>query len=452
MGDENAKAIEFLESRLQSEEGDEERQSSGVQEVAQNGRTVEPQPSEEAVPSVTAIQATSTENDARVIVMLDDAVQFNSARIGSPDRIYFDLYKARLSPSVGQRAVPTEGGLLKWVRAAQNTEGVVRLVLDAEGAKDYSAQLLSAPYRLVIDLHAQATAIPNAGLSENAGPKATDSPGSEPSLTRALGLKINRIAIDPGHGGYDTGAMGPHGLVEKNLCLDVALRLGDLIERNIPGAEVIYTRKNDKHVSLEERTAIANGADADLFISIHANSSDSREARGVETYYLSLSAPPEAMELATRENALAESSLHDLPELIKKITNNEKISESKQLAGDIQNALSQRLQLVSRRETNRGVKQAPFVVLTGANMPAVLSEISFVSNASDESLLLESGQRQRVAEGLYRGIAAYLDSLNSLPANKEKLVSENRSSTASGVEALTALIGRNALKFLSGGN
>ena len=451
-GDENAKSIEFGESRVQGEEGDDERQSSGVREVAQNERTVEPQPSEEAVPNITAIQASSTENDARVVVMLDDAVQYNSARIGSPDRIYFDLYKARLSPSVGQKAIPTEGGLLKWVRAAQNSEGVVRLVLDAEGAKDYSAQLLSAPYRLVIDLHAQTMAIPNAGLTANAAPKASDSPGSEPSLTRALGLKINRIAIDPGHGGYDTGAMGPHGLVEKNLCLDVALRLGELIERNIPGAEVIYTRKNDKHVSLEERTAIANSADADLFISIHANSSDSREARGVETYYLSLSAPPEAMELATRENALAESSLHDLPELIKKITNNEKISESKQLAGDIQNALSQRLQLVSRRATNRGVKQAPFVVLTGATMPAVLSEISFVSNASDESLLLESGQRQRVAEGLYRGIAAYLDSLNSLPAKKEKLVSENRTGTASGAEALTAVIGRNALKFLSGAN
>jgi N-acetylmuramoyl-L-alanine amidase/type II secretory pathway predicted ATPase ExeA len=451
-GDENAKSIEFSESPVQSEEGDDERQSSGVQEVAENGRALDPRLSEEAVPSVTAIQASSTENDARVVVTLDDAVKFNSARIGSPDRIYFDLYQARLSPSVGQKAVPTEGGLLKWVRAAQNTEGVVRLVLDAEGAKDYSAQLLTAPYRLVIDLHAQTVAIPDAGLSANAAPKASDSPGSEPSLTRALGLKINRIAIDPGHGGYDTGAMGPQGLVEKNLCLDVALRLGELIERNIPGAEVIYTRKNDKHVSLEERTAIANGADADLFISIHANSSDSREARGVETYYLSLSAPPEAMELATRENALAQSSLHDLPELIKKITNNEKISQSKQLAGDIQNALSQRLQLVSRRETNRGVKQAPFVVLTGANMPAVLSEISFVSNASDESLLLESGQRQRVAEGLYRGIAAYLDSLNSLPAKKEKLVGESRASTASGAEALTAVIGRNALKFLSGGD
>jgi N-acetylmuramoyl-L-alanine amidase len=267
---------------------------------------------------------------------------------------------------------------------------------------------------------------------------------SQFSLTRELGLKISRIAIDPGHGGYDTGTIGPRGLLEKTLCLDVAQRLGQMIEENIPGVEVVYTRKDDRHVSLTERTAIANGANADLFISIHANSSDNRDARGVETYSLSLTASPESTELATRENALAQSSLHDLPELIKKITRDEKIAESKQLAVDIQSALSQKLQLANRRETNRGVKQAPFVVLIGANMPAVLSEISFVNNASDENLLLESGQRQRVAEGLYRGIAAYLDRLHSLPQKKQKLLSEKPShASSSGVATSTAAIGRN---------
>ncbi|MGC1170547.1 MAG: N-acetylmuramoyl-L-alanine amidase, partial [Candidatus Acidiferrales bacterium] len=189
--------------------------------------------------------------------------------------------------------------------------------------------------------------------------------------------------------------------------------------------EVIYTRKDDRYVRLENRTAIANRANADLFISIHANSSRSGEARGVETYSLSLTAPHESTELVARENALAQSSFHDLPELIQRITRDEMLAGSRQLAVDIQNALSQRLQLVSPRETNRGVKQAPFIVLTDANMPAVLSEISFVNNASDENLLLESGQRQRVAEGLFRGVAAFLDRLHSLPDNKQKLVSEN---------------------------
>jgi N-acetylmuramoyl-L-alanine amidase len=278
-------------------------------------------------------------------------------------------------------------------------------------------------------------------VAAKATPELSASHESQLSLTRELGLKINRIAIDPGHGGYDTGTIGPHGLLEKTLCLDVAQRLGQLIEESIPGVEVVYTRKDDRHVSLEERTAIANRANADLFISIHANSSENRDARGVETYSLSLAASPESTELATRENALAQSSLHDLPQLIKKITRDEKIAESKQFAVDIQSALSQKLQLANRRETNRGVKQAPFVVLIGANMPAVLSEISFVNNASDENLLLESGQRQRVAEGLYRGIAIYLDRLHSLPQKKQKLVGENPARTSSGVA--TDAVGRN---------
>lgn len=431
--------------------GREEVRTPGLRETAQNTGIVQPQRSEPGVPNVTAIQASSAANDARVVIMLDNAVQFDSAQITSPDRIYFDLHNARLGSTVGQRTVPSEDGLLKSVRAAQNTDNVVRLVLDADGAKDYSAQLLSDPYRLVIDVHAQATAAPQVALGAETARQdvakmpvgADSSRQGQLSLARELGLKINRIAIDPGHGGYDTGTVGPRGLLEKNLCLDVALRLGQLIEENIASAEVVYTRKDDRHVSLEERTAIANNASADLFISIHANSSDDREARGVETYYLNLATSQESMELATRENVFAESSLHDLPELIQKITRNDKITESKQLAVDLQNALSERLELVSRRETNRGVKQAPFVVLTGAKMPAVLSEISFVSNASDASLLLDGKQRQRIAEGLYRGIAAYLDSLHSLPLKKQKLVSENRPGTSPGVATSTAAIERN---------
>ncbi|MGB7435656.1 MAG: N-acetylmuramoyl-L-alanine amidase [Candidatus Acidiferrum sp.] len=274
---------------------------------------------------------------------------------------------------------------------------------------------------------------------------ATPSTDSRLSLTRELGLKINRIVIDPGHGGFDTGAKGPHGLLEKDVCLDVALRLGQMIEENMPGAQVVYTRKDDSYVPLEERTAIANNSGADLFISIHANSSDIRDVRGVETYYLSLATSKEAKELAIRENALTQSSLHDLPDLVKKITNNEKIAESKLLAAEIQGTLSQRLQLVSQREKNRGVKQAPFIVLAGANMPAVLSEISFVSNANDESLLLESGQRQRIADGLYRGIAAYLDGLQSVPPDKQKLVTDDRINVLSRLTPAMSEAGRNPL-------
>jgi N-acetylmuramoyl-L-alanine amidase len=213
--------------------------------------------------------------------------------------------------------------------------------------------------------------------------------------------------------------------MEKDLCLDVALRLGKLIEQKLPGAEVIYTRKDDTFIPLEERTQIANDAKADLFISIHANSSHDPSARGIETYYLNFATSAEAMDVATRENANSQESLHDLQDLIQKIARNEKIEESKELAGDIQGTLTERLQVVSRSEKNRGVKKAPFIVLIGANMPSVLTEISFVSNPNDERLLRKTDQRQRIADGLYRGISTYLDNLNSLSGNKQKLVSDN---------------------------
>jgi len=428
--------VAATKSLAQREQVDDARQAQGVLQSADNRYPAPPTSGAHAVPNVTAIQASNAQTDARIVVLLDNPVQFDSARIASPDRIYFDLHKAQLLPSVGPKTVPDSNGLLKGVRASQFSNDVVRLVLDADGAREYSAQLMPDPYRLVIDVHSHTSITSDPSLASAAAPpnQLPSAPhDSQPFLSRQLGLKINRIAIDPGHGGYDTGTRGPQGLLEKDLCLDVALRLGQLIEENIAGAEVIYTRKDDRHVSLEERTSIANAANADLFISIHANSSDFRDARGVETYYLSLAASPQSRELATRENASAQSSLHDLSDLVAKITRNEKIAESRLLAVDIQDTLSQRLQLVSRRETNRGVKQAPFVVLTGANMPAVLSEISFVSNASDESLLLESGQRQRVADGLYRGIAAYLSGLQGPPHAKPKLLTENSSAPSSGL-------------------
>jgi len=438
-------------SLAQREQANDGLQAQGVLQSAANRYPVESSSVVRGTPNITAIQASNSQNNAHVVVLLDSPVQFDSARIASPDRIYFDLHKAQLRPSVGLKTVPASQGLLQGVRASQFSDDVVRLVLDADGAKEYSTRLLPDPYRLVIDVYSQGSAASSLSLAavaatQNSLPAASATPTAardpQPFLSRELGLKISRIAIDPGHGGYDTGTKGPQGLLEKDLCLDVALRLGQLIEENIAGAEVIYTRKDDRRVSLEERTSIANAANADLFISIHANSSDFREARGVETYYLSLATSPQSRELATRENASAQSAVHDLSDLVAKIARNDKIAESKLLAVDIQNTLSQRLQFVSGSEKNRGVKQAPFVVLTGANMPAVLSEISFVSNASDESLLRESGQRQRVAEGLYRGIAAYLDGLQGVPHAKQKLLTENGSTPSSGLASSPSGSGR----------
>ncbi len=233
------------------------------------------------------------------------------------------------------------------------------------------------------------------------------------SLIRALGLKIGRIVIDPGHGGHDTGTIGPDGLQEKDLVLEVGRRLGKLLETRL-GAEVVYTRKDDTFIPLETRTAIANQQRADLFISIHANSSHDAAARGVETYYLNFTSSPEALEVAARENAVSEKSIYELQDLVKKIALKEKIEESREFAGDVEESLHSGLAAKSPAIRDRGVKKAPFIVLIGANMPSILAEISFVSNPTDEHRLETSEYRQRIAESLYRGIAKYVDGLSGV--------------------------------------
>jgi N-acetylmuramoyl-L-alanine amidase len=233
------------------------------------------------------------------------------------------------------------------------------------------------------------------------------------SLIRALGLKIGRIVIDPGHGGHDTGTIGPHGLEEKDLVLEVGRRLGKMLETRL-GAEVVYTRKDDTFIPLETRTAIANQERADLFISIHANSSRDPDARGVETYYLNFTSSPEALEVAARENAVSEKSIYELQDLVKKIALKEKIEESREFAADVQQSLHSGLALKSPAIRNRGVKKAPFIVLIGANMPSILAEISFVSNPSDEHRLETAEYRRRIAESLYRGIAKYVNGLSGV--------------------------------------
>ena len=233
------------------------------------------------------------------------------------------------------------------------------------------------------------------------------------SLIRALGLKIGRIVIDPGHGGHDTGTIGPNGLEEKDLVLEVGRRLGKLLESRL-GAEVVYTRKDDTFIPLETRTAIANQERADLFISIHANSSRDPDARGVETYYLNFTSSPEALEVAARENAVSEKSIYELQDLVKKIALKEKIEESREFAGDVQQSLHSSLASKSPAIRDRGVKKAPFIVLIGANMPSILAEISFVSNPTDERRLKSGEYRQRIAESLYRGVAKYVNGLSGV--------------------------------------
>jgi N-acetylmuramoyl-L-alanine amidase len=233
------------------------------------------------------------------------------------------------------------------------------------------------------------------------------------SLVRALGLKIGRIVIDPGHGGHDSGTLGSGGIMEKDVVLDVALRLGKMLHDHL-GAEIIYTRSDDTFIPLETRTAIANKAQADLFISVHANSSSDETARGVETYYLNFTSQPDALDVAARENAVSDQSIHQLADLVKKITLKDKIDESREFASDVEDSLYKGLQQGNVGLKNRGVKKAPFVVLIGANMPSILAEISFVTNPRDAAQLRQPEYRQRVADSLYKGVARYAGGLSGM--------------------------------------
>ena len=240
---------------------------------------------------------------------------------------------------------------------------------------------------------------------------ATRDSGGDRSLVRVLGLKLGRVVIDAGHGGHDTGTIGPNGLLEKDLVLDVSLRLGKLLTQKL-GAEVIYTRSADVFIPLEERTKIANAQRADLFISIHANSSPDRNATGVETYYFNLTSDKVGLDLATRENASSISSISDLNGLLHKAVLENKLEESREFAQKVQTALWSSSLKMNVRSRDRGIRQAPFVVLIGASMPSILAEIGFVSNAHDERLLERSDQRQKIAEALLKGVSQYAGTLS----------------------------------------
>jgi N-acetylmuramoyl-L-alanine amidase len=229
------------------------------------------------------------------------------------------------------------------------------------------------------------------------------------TLIRSLGLKVSRVVIDAGHGGKDTGSIGPTGYSEKDLVLDVAKRLKTLIETEI-GAEVVMTRNDDTFVPLETRTAIANQQEADLFISIHANSSRTKTVRGVETFFLNFTTSKESLDTASRENAGSDKSVHELSDLVKRIVLTEKVTESRELAERVQTSMSR----AKGTGPDRGVKQAPFVVLIGANMPSILAEISFISNPDEEKVLKTPAYRQHLAEYLLDGVRSYADTLSGI--------------------------------------
>ena len=394
---------------------------------------------------VTAVRFWTFAEVTRIAIETNGEFRFRSDRLDNPDRLFFDLLATK--PRMGVKGVQTTAvgdKLLKRIRVAETQPGMTRVVLDLESPVEYKASQLSNPDRLMIELRAAAPAAldqpqtpplqtPQLQTPEPAHvsgvlekPVISEKPVPPPpppalaakrnssgnrTLIRALGLKVGRVVIDPGHGGHDKGSIGPGGLLEKELVLDVAQRLGKLIEERL-GSEVIYTRDDDRFIPLESRTEMANENKADLFLSIHANSSPFPGVSGIETYYLNFSSTREAMDLASRENAGSQKSIHELSEIIEKITKHDKAEESREFAGKMQTALYSAAVRSNAAARNRGVKKAPFVVLIGATMPSILVEIGFVSNSREETLLKRPEHRQKLAEALYHGLSRYAETLS----------------------------------------
>jgi N-acetylmuramoyl-L-alanine amidase len=326
--------------------------------------------------------------------------------------VFVDLQHTQAVEKLNGAALTFGEDVVRQIRVTEQ-DLHTRVVLAIEGAARHSVYALYNPYRVVLDFERAAPAL--AAGTGVAAPRTVVPPSRNAaggfSLSRQLGLGVARIVVDPGHGGHDQGAE-VRGLSEAELTLDVALRLEKLLLKQ-PGVEVVLTRRTNTYVPLDDRTTIANRADADLFLSIHANASANTQARGIETYFLNFASNSAAEALAARENADSSRTMRELPEIVKAIALNNKIDESRDFATLVQRSLYDKLRRVNRQARNLGVKQAPFVVLIGATMPSVLVEISFLTNRQEATLLRTPKYREQIAEALLGGVMRYQRALKS---------------------------------------
>jgi N-acetylmuramoyl-L-alanine amidase len=377
-----------------------------------------------ALPKITGVRHWSSSLGSTVVIDMEDQVPYEVHRLMSPERIYFDLHDTVLSRGLDGKTMDVGDVALSRVRVAQPVAGLTRIVLDTRDGSNFSVSMESNPYRLVVELRgSDKTLASNMGsartasrpapirpsTSTNASSTATKAPETGPLAARASGESYPakggnfRIVLDAGHGGWDLGTVGRQGLLEKDLVLDVTERLGKLLQMRL-GSDVVFTRDNDSYLSLDQRADLANQAQADLFVSIHANYSSSAAARGVETYYTNLFAAPGSKEVEKHDDG---ASAKLTPVSLSAGGLQEKIEESRKLAASVQRSLYATLAASSPDIRNRGIKDSSFVVLTGTTMPSILTEISFVSSPADEHNLQSATYRQQIAEALYQGIARY---------------------------------------------
>ncbi|MBX7219152.1 MAG: N-acetylmuramoyl-L-alanine amidase [Blastocatellia bacterium] len=373
----------------------------------------------DGIATVSQVRHFSGPDYARVILDVSVMASYEKSLNGST--LIVRVPQAKLSSLLPLKQIATgTGGMLKQVRLSSSTKSV-EVAIDCTQIRDFAIFALDNPPRIVADIRGSRSIAEEAEIIANSSTPtvqgAQHTVDGSITLMRALGLKVKRIVIDPGHGGSDTGAMGKDGIYEKDVVLDIGLRLRAAIQQQMKDVEVIMTRDTDRYIPLEERTAVANTRQADLFISIHANSSPSNLASGVETYFLSLEATKEELEVATRENATTSRNAGELQSLLQRIVLDNKVSESRDFAQHVQSSMVNGLRKVSARSSfDRGVKKAPFVVLLGTNMPSVLAEVSFISHPKDADALRTAEFRQQIAESLFDGIKNYVQTLSKGPA------------------------------------
>jgi len=342
---------------------------------------------------VKSIRYWSTSDYTRIVVDLSEPVEFSKKQISNPDRLYFDLQNTTIAKEI-KNSLPVGDGILKVVRAGQFNPDTVRVVLDLEEISESNVFILDNPARLVIDVH-----------------------GKEKIKKPDTSISKRKIVIDAGHGGHDPGAVGLRGLYEKDIVLDIALKLKEILSTD-PLNEVFLTRETDIFIPLEERTAIANKKGADFFVSIHANASPNRKAKGVETYLLNWTDDEEANKVAARENQISlkkmkamNKQMDTVETILSGLLRENKRDESIKLANYIQRSLILDLDNNYKNVTDLGVKQALFYVLFGAKMPSVLVEVSFISNPEEEKLLSKESYRMQIAESVAEGLNKYITSI-----------------------------------------
>ena len=348
-------------------------------------------------------------NFTRIVVDVGTLREYAPMEDRDPGRIAVDIFQARLNPIVPEETSPSRPDYISRVRITQKTETTVRVSIEVDFSRveRYEVFHVFDPFRIVIDIHPRT---PKPSPPAVKPPQPAKPVGKGYTMARQLGLGVRTVVLDPGHGGADPGCIDATKLYEKDLVLDISLRLRDLLKANT-GLDVIMTRETDIAVPLENRTVIANQRRADLFISVHINAFPKPERKGVEVFFLNFSTDPNVNALAARENATTTKTIGEMDKIIRKIVQNSKIIESRELARIVQKSLVRQLSARYSGVVDLGTKGGPFWTLIGAGMPSILVEVSHLSNPVEAKRLREDAYRQAAAKGICDGVIAYLQSL-----------------------------------------